>query len=142
MYLCVVLQFIDFMYGMCQCLLHCLRSGSLSAGSYIHSIDLVADECKRVYSDICQISPGSGKALLVRCDERHDGATPWKLQMRVAQHPMLDHLPLFATSNPTTEEEDDDPGCSTSDSSRIHHSHECKWESVVASTNKERRNVD
>ncbi len=36
----------------------------------IPPIEIVVHECKRVHSDTCQISLGSGKAPWVRCDER------------------------------------------------------------------------
>ncbi len=46
----------------CQCLLHCLHTGSLCAGRYT-PIEIVADVRKRIYSATCWINPKSGKAL-------------------------------------------------------------------------------
>ncbi len=61
----------------CQYLLHCLHRSSLCAGKYT-PIEIVTDECKRVYSATCLINPKSGKALRVRGEGRQVTFCKWK----------------------------------------------------------------
>ncbi len=61
----------------CQCLSHYLCRGSLCTGRYT-PIEIVTDECKRVYITTRRINPKSAKALRVRHKERQVAFCKWK----------------------------------------------------------------
>ncbi len=57
-----------------------LLRGSLYAGRHT-PIEIVTDECKRVYSATYRINAKSGKPLWVRCEERQVVLHKWKKQL-------------------------------------------------------------
>ncbi len=61
----------------CQCLSHRLHRGGLRAGRCT-SIEIVADERRRVYSTTRWVKPKSAKALRVRREERQVTLGKWK----------------------------------------------------------------
>ncbi len=62
----------------CQCFTASTEADCVMVG--ISTVEIVADEMqKREYTPVHRISPGSGKALWVRCDKRQVTLCKWEV---------------------------------------------------------------
>ncbi len=65
----------------CVSAYHTVSTEAVCVLAGIHLIEIVADECKRVYSATPQINPKSAKALRVMHEERQVTLHKWKEQL-------------------------------------------------------------